>query len=100
MAALYLDGGLETARIFFRRFWADEFKDLDAPQSKDSKTLLQEWQVPPWWRDRLPLLYLGDELLAVGDLAQCESSRWRAAVQPGELLWYLYWERPLRARSD
>ena len=43
MAALYLDGGLETARTFFRRFWAEEFKDLDAPQSKDSKTLLQEW---------------------------------------------------------
>jgi tRNA(Ile)-lysidine synthase len=68
--------------------------------SRSLKTLLQEWQVPPWWRDRVPLLYLGDELLAVGDLAQCESSRWRAAVQPGELLWYLYWERPLRARSD
>ncbi|OYU70104.1 MAG: ribonuclease III [Alphaproteobacteria bacterium PA2] len=43
MAALYLDGGLETARLFFRRFWADEFNELDAPQSKDSKTLLQEW---------------------------------------------------------
>jgi tRNA(Ile)-lysidine synthase len=68
--------------------------------SRSLKTLLQEWQVPPWWRDRVPLLYLGDELLAVGDLAQCESSRWRAAPQPGESLWYLYWERPLRARSD
>lgn len=43
MAALYLDGGLETARTFFRRFWVEEFEGLDAPQSKDSKTLLQEW---------------------------------------------------------
>ncbi len=68
--------------------------------SRSLKTLLQEWQVPPWWRDRVPLLYLGDELLAVGDLAQCESSRWRAAPQPGESLWYFYWERPLRAGSD
>jgi tRNA(Ile)-lysidine synthase len=68
--------------------------------TRSLKTLLQEWQVPPWWRDRVPLLYLGDELLAIGDLAHCESSRWRTAVQPGELLWYLYWERPLRARSD
>jgi tRNA(Ile)-lysidine synthase len=68
--------------------------------TRSLKTLLQEWQVPPWWRDRVPLLYLGDELLAIGDLAHCESSRWRAAPKPGELLWYLYWERPLRARSD
>lgn len=68
--------------------------------SRSLKSLLQEWHVPPWWRDRVPLLYLGDELLAVGDLAQCESSRWRAVPQPGELLWYFYWERPLRAGSD
>lgn len=68
--------------------------------SHSLKTLLQEWGVPPWWRDRLPLLYLGDELLAVGDLAQCDSSRWRAAAKPGELLWYFCWERPSRARSD
>ena len=43
MAALYLDGGLDLARTFFRRFWAEAFEALDAPQSKDSKTLLQEW---------------------------------------------------------
>jgi tRNA(Ile)-lysidine synthase len=68
--------------------------------SHSLKTLLQEWGVPPWWRDRMPLLYLGDELLAIGDLAQCESSRWRSAAEPGERLWYLYWERPVCARSD
>jgi len=43
MAALYLDGGLDLARTFFRRFWTEAFEALDAPQSKDSKTLLQEW---------------------------------------------------------
>lgn len=43
IAALYIDGGLETARAFFERFWAEEFANLDAPRSKDPKTQLQEW---------------------------------------------------------
>ena len=43
IAALYLDGGLEAARVFFLAFWQDEFEHLDTPLSKDSKTLLQEW---------------------------------------------------------
>ena len=34
------------------------------------KTLLQDLAVPPWWRDRLPLLYSGDALLAVGPLCR------------------------------
>ena len=43
IAALYIDGGLETAKAFFQTFWAEEFEDLDAPRSKDPKTQLQEW---------------------------------------------------------
>jgi tRNA(Ile)-lysidine synthase len=37
------------------------------------KKLLQDSGVPPWWRDRVPLLFLDGELLAVGDLWLCES---------------------------
>ena len=43
IAALYIDGGLETAKAFFETFWADEFAHVDAPRSKDPKTQLQEW---------------------------------------------------------
>jgi ribonuclease-3 len=43
IAALYIDGGLETAKAFFERFWAEEFEHVDAPRSKDPKTQLQEW---------------------------------------------------------
>jgi tRNA(Ile)-lysidine synthase len=64
------------------------------------KTLWQEWHVPPWWRERVPLLYLGEELLAVGDVACCESSRWREQAQAGEQLWTLRWERDPRAVFD
>ena len=43
MAALYIDGGLDTAKAFFAQFWEEEFNDLDAPRGKDFKTQLQEW---------------------------------------------------------
>lgn len=43
IAALYIDGGLEAARAFFLKFWAEEFERLDEPQVKDPKTQLQEW---------------------------------------------------------
>src|SRR5258706_1674111 len=42
IAALYLDGGLETARTFVTIFWSEPLSDLSRPQ-KDPKTQLQEW---------------------------------------------------------
>ena len=36
------------------------------------KKLLQELSVPPWMRDRIPLLYLDNQLAAVGDYVVCE----------------------------
>lgn len=68
--------------------------------SRTLKTLMQEWGVPPWWRNRVPLLCLGDEVLAVGDLARCESSRWRTAAPAGESLWAFRWKRSCDTGSD
>jgi tRNA(Ile)-lysidine synthase len=68
--------------------------------SASLKKLLQEWGVPPWWRDRVPLLYLDDEILAIGDLAQCASPRWRTSAAKGERLWCLRWERPESTTCD
>jgi ribonuclease III len=42
LGALYLDGGLDVAREFIRRAWADAMEaQVDPP--KDPKTSLQEW---------------------------------------------------------
>lgn len=38
-------------------------------QHKSLKQLFQEWQVPPWQRDRIPLLFNGEDLVAVADYA-------------------------------
>ena len=42
IAALYLDGGLEVAGQFIRRYWAPLLEE-DLTPRKDPKTALQEW---------------------------------------------------------
>jgi len=42
IGALYLDGGLDTARQFVRRVWTGPM-DLQSEPPKDPKTALQEW---------------------------------------------------------
>ncbi len=53
------------------------------------KTLLNNKGVPPWWRERVPLLFSGRNLLAVGDL-------WRARGASASLVW----ERPDSGHPD
>jgi ribonuclease-3 len=43
IAAVYIEGGLEPVRAFFREFWAPEFAAVDRPRVKDAKSALQEW---------------------------------------------------------
>jgi tRNA(Ile)-lysidine synthase len=40
--------------------------------SQTVKKLLQEYELEPWWRSRIPLIYLEGKLAAVGDLWICE----------------------------
>ena len=44
-----------------------------APQahSRSLKKMLQEQAMPPWRRERVPLIYVGDELAAVADMWVC-----------------------------
>ncbi len=61
-------------------------------RSTSLKKLLQESDLPPWWRQRVPLLFLEDELLAIGALGPCYSSRWETEGHAGEAPWALRWE--------
>jgi ribonuclease-3 len=42
IAALYLDGGLDAARVFIEKYWAEAFSSL-SHDMRDPKTMLQEW---------------------------------------------------------
>jgi ribonuclease-3 len=43
MAAVYLDGGLEAARVLFTAAWAEELARTDNASEREPKTNLQEW---------------------------------------------------------
>lgn len=77
MGALRLDRGAESGlspalvsaglRLEKRR-GGEEFQPLGQSHTRKLKKLLQEEGVVPWMRDRLPLVYAGSRLVAVGDL--------------------------------
>ncbi|MGE0113296.1 MAG: tRNA lysidine(34) synthetase TilS [Steroidobacteraceae bacterium] len=53
------------------------------------KKLLQESAVLPWWRERLPLIYADDKLMAVADLWVSHEF----AAKAGEPAVHLVWQR-------
>ncbi|MCP5090392.1 MAG: tRNA lysidine(34) synthetase TilS [Gammaproteobacteria bacterium] len=57
----------------------EEFQPADQLHTRKLKKLLQEEGVVPWMRDRLPLVYADNELIAVGDLWMAAS----AISEPG-----------------
>lgn len=48
-------------------------KPTGRTHSQSLKKLLQEYRLEPWLRDRIPLVYLNGDLVAVGDLFCCSS---------------------------
>ncbi len=53
--------------IKFRR-GGERFWPSNREKSNELKKLFQEWRVPPWERSLTPLIYYGDELVAVAGL--------------------------------
>ena len=54
------------------RIGGERCKPEGRSKSQKLKKLFQEYRVPPWVRDRIPLVYVGDQLAAVSDLWVCE----------------------------
>ncbi|TXS95386.1 tRNA lysidine(34) synthetase TilS [Parahaliea maris] len=67
--------------------------------SHSLKKLLQEAAVPPWWRERLPLLYRGEELLAVADCWYC-SGDVEEGHRASRKRWQVRWERNSATAAD
>jgi tRNA(Ile)-lysidine synthase len=63
---------------------------LTRAHSQTLKKLMQEADIPPWWRDRVPLIWCGDAIAAVGDLWICRGFE-TGADTPG---WQPQWLRP------
>jgi tRNA(Ile)-lysidine synthase len=64
-------------------------KPVGRAHSQTLKKLLQEYAVLPWLRDRLPLIYCGDELAAVADLWICDGFAAGAGQSGWDIAWNL-----------
>ena len=64
LAAAVVSGGL----VLRFRDGGEKIKPAGQSHTRKLKKLLQEEGVVPWMRERLPLLYSGDDLVAVADL--------------------------------
>ena len=61
---------LQCAPVTLRlRHGGEALRPQPGSATRSLKNLLQEHHVPPWRRDRLPLLYCGDELVCVPSVA-------------------------------
>ena len=67
--------------------------------SNSLKKMLQTLVVPPWWRPRVPLAFVDGELVDIGGLQLCESTRTRQSPGEGEQLWRLRWRPNSRGAS-
>jgi len=91
------DGGLDPARLgelpvqVRFRTGGEVLAPVGSAHRRPLKKLLQEFGIPPWWRDRLPLVFAHDRLVAVADL--CIDRELAAA--PGQTGWRIRWcDRP------
>ena len=81
---------VRSARLSIRfRQGGEQFRPVGDRHSRSLKKWLQTAKIPPWQRNRLPLLYLDDTLAAVAD--RVIDSRFAASDdQPG---WVLQWQK-------
>ena len=64
-----LDGKLLERGLELRyRQGGEKLRPTDQSHTKTLKNLLQEKSIVPWMRNRIPLVFAGDELVAVADL--------------------------------
>src|SRR5262249_31005344 len=55
----------------------ERLRPADSAHTRELRTLLQENGIPPWLRERIPLIHAGADLLAVGDLFLSDAGkRW------------------------
>lgn len=92
LAAVYIDAGFSKAKTLIEKHWARLLENVETHESRDAKTLLQEWAqaraMPPPKYTELErkgpdhaLEFLIEALLENGEAAQAWASSKRAAQQ-------------------
>ena len=94
-------GGLAAARLpaalqVHFRHGGEELRPAGDPHHRKLKKLLQDARVLPWWRDRVPLIYAAERLVAVADLWIADEF----AARGGEDALRIVWEGKPRIEAD
>lgn len=87
--------GTQTLRIGFRR-GGEIIRRAGCRHHRALKKLFQERGIPPWERDRVPLIYHGNDLIAVAGLWVCEGFQ----AAPGEAGVRFAWSRLENVPAD
>lgn len=95
-AQITFGGGTLTLEGAAPEQWCWQLRTRDGGESlkpegstctRSLKNLLHEYQVPPWVRRRLPLIFEDDRLIGVADLIASEGLRERLNASQARLLW-------------
>jgi tRNA(Ile)-lysidine synthase len=85
-------GGLNASalsagmRVAFRS-GRERIRPLGDPHHRKLKKLLQDSNILPWWRNRVPLIHVGGKLAAVGDLWISDEFAARAGEAGVSIIW-------------
>ncbi|MFJ9989228.1 tRNA lysidine(34) synthetase TilS [Pseudomonas putida] len=80
--SLQLVGAIPGPGLHVRYRQGGEVLDIPGRGHRDLKRLLNEYRVPHFVRHRLPLLWQGERLLAVANLAELGQGDWQLHWQP------------------
>lgn len=83
-----IDDLYQQQRIYVKgRTGGERCRPFGRNKSQKLKKLFQEYGIPQWQRDRLPLIYIGEKLAAVGDLWVCEEFHTKPNKQGISINW-------------
>ena len=83
-----IDALYQQKQIYVKgRSGGERCKPFGRSKSQKLKKLFQEYEIPIWQRDRLPLIYIEDKLAAVGNLWVCEEFHTKPNKQGISINW-------------
>ena len=78
---------LKEGAIIKARVGGERCKPYGRKKSQKIKNLFQEYDIPDWKREQIPLIYINDKIAAVGDLWVCEDFHTPAAEKGLSIVW-------------
>jgi tRNA(Ile)-lysidine synthase len=76
-------------RVSIRFSAQGTFRIVGRAHSRSIKKLWQEFGIPPWLRERIPLIYYDEQLVAVLGVFVTEAGQ----VAEGEQPWHVRWDK-------